>query len=348
MSSDEAGNRPRPTHLVPFDNRQLAVDVVGDRDAHPVFLMHGMPGSRVGPRPRPIVLYRLGVRLISYDRPGYGRSDRKPGRTVYDAGADVAAIADHLRLDHFSVVGRSGGGPHALAAAAYNRGRVDSAAVLVGAAPSDAQGLDWYEGMVESNLEAFSAADRRLAMQSRDPAGESERREISDLVENLRARASEVSENPERLIETLGPDLTPADLRVIQNVGLRALLIETYREAVSGREISGGWVDDALALRRSWGFKLGAVQCPVLLWHGMNDRFVPVSHTEWLADQLRATRLDPDTVQLRLAPGMAHFGAVEILPEVLGWLAKAAAAARAEAAAAVDQEPAVAVGAAVR
>ena len=325
MSSDEARSRPTPTHVVHYEGRELAVDVAGDPDAYPVFLMHGMPGSRIGPRPRSIVLYRLGVRLISYDRPGYGQSDRKRGRTIYDAGADVAAIADHLRLERYSVVGRSAGGPHALAAAAYDH-RIRSAAVLVGAAPSDAEGLDWYEGMVESNQEAYTAADRQVAERAWNRDQDAEQHEIGELVESLRARAGEVSDNPESLIKTLGPDLTASDRRVIENAGLRALLMDTYSEAVHGRE-AGGWVDDAIALRRGWGFKLNQVHCPILLWHGMNDRFVPVGHTEWLADQLRATRMDPDTVKVRLAAGMAHFGAVEILPEVLGWLAKAATSA---------------------
>jgi pimeloyl-ACP methyl ester carboxylesterase len=69
---------------------------------------------------------------------------------VADAAADVLDVADHLELDNFSVVGRSGGGPHALACAALIEGkRVRGAAVLVGLAPSDAQGLDWFEGMTD-------------------------------------------------------------------------------------------------------------------------------------------------------------------------------------------------------
>lgn len=47
------------------------------------------------------MLYRLGIRLICYDRPGYGRSDLLRGRTVADAAVDVLAIADELRLDSF-------------------------------------------------------------------------------------------------------------------------------------------------------------------------------------------------------------------------------------------------------
>ncbi len=70
-----------------------------------------MPGSRVRPRPRSLFLYQRGARLISYDRPGYGGSDRRPGRRVADVAEDVARVADALGLDRFAVAGRSGGAP---------------------------------------------------------------------------------------------------------------------------------------------------------------------------------------------------------------------------------------------
>src|SRR5262249_53418979 len=117
------------------EKKQLAVEVCGAPDGLSVFLMHGTPGSRSGPRPRSSLLYRLGIRLISYDRPGYGGSSRVPGRCVADAADDVRAIADALRLDRFAVIGRSGGGPHALACAARLDDRVIATAALVSIAP---------------------------------------------------------------------------------------------------------------------------------------------------------------------------------------------------------------------
>ncbi len=121
----------------------MSVESLGDPDGKPVFLLHGTPGGRNGPRPRGIVLYRLGIRLISHDRPGYPGSDRLPDRRVADAAGDVEAIADHLGIDRFSVVGRSGGAPHALACAALLKERVICAAALGSLAPYNAQGLDW-------------------------------------------------------------------------------------------------------------------------------------------------------------------------------------------------------------
>ncbi|MEY9995924.1 pimeloyl-ACP methyl ester carboxylesterase [Streptomyces sp. V4I8] len=134
------------------DGRRLAVEISGDPGGSPVFLLHGTPGSRLGPAPRPMLLYHQRVRLITYDRPGYGPSDRLPGRQVAHVSGDVAAIADALGVERFAVVGRSGGGPHALACAALLPDRVTRAAVLVSLAPRDADGLDWFAGMTASNV----------------------------------------------------------------------------------------------------------------------------------------------------------------------------------------------------
>jgi pimeloyl-ACP methyl ester carboxylesterase len=106
------------------DGRQLAVRVSDNPAGYPVIHLHGTPGSRVGPLPRRRVLYELGVRLFSFDGPGYGGADRLVGRRVADVVPDVVAIADELGLTRFAVIGRSGGGPHALACAAMLPDRV--------------------------------------------------------------------------------------------------------------------------------------------------------------------------------------------------------------------------------
>src|SRR6266700_7206817 len=144
------------------DGRQLSTQVYGDPEGRPVFLLHGTPGSRLGPHPRSAVLHRLGVQLISFDRPGYGESDRLAGRQVADAAADVLDIADSYGLEKFAVVGRSGGGPHALACAALLPERTARAAVLVGIAPRGADGLDWFEDMNEHNADRYRMAERGL------------------------------------------------------------------------------------------------------------------------------------------------------------------------------------------
>lgn len=280
------------------DGRELTVDVSGAASGSPIFLLHGTPGSHRGPKPRPSVLYRLGIRLISYDRPGYGMSTPQPHRSVADAAADVQAIANELDLDDFGVIGRSGGGPHALACAALLGSRVNSAAVLVGLAPSDAEDLGWYEGMTKSNVQDFSnaEADRHAAM--------------ADLV----AHAERVRADPDVLLQKLRPELTIPDRRIVDDVAIRKLLTDTYAEAL--RYGVDGWIDDVLALRRPWNFDLSVIDQPVLLWHGAMDGFSPVTHAYWLRSKIRTSIIEVE-------PGCAHFSAVEILPKALAWVKSA-------------------------
>jgi pimeloyl-ACP methyl ester carboxylesterase len=281
--------------MIQVAGRHLAVESWGAPAGTPVFLMHGTPGSRSGPRPRDIVLYRLGVRLISYDRPGYGRSDRQEGRTVASAATDVEWIADRLGLDKFGVVGRSGGGPHALACAALLGHRVTRVAALVSLAPADAEGLDWYGGMADSNVEEYGRAD----------AGD----RVS--ADELRRRAADIRADPEELLRSLLPELTGPDRRVVDDIGLRRLLTDTYSEALG--HSPDGWIDDVLALRRSWKFELSDIRVPVLLWHGEEDTFSPVGHTRWLAGRI-------PTATTQIERGASHFTAVEALPRVLAWV----------------------------
>ena len=98
------------------DGRALAYAVMGDPDGKTVFVLHGTPGSRLsGRHPDPTRVADAGLRIVTYDRPGNGRSTRHPGRDVVDCVADIATIADALGIVRFVVTGGSGGGPHALA-----------------------------------------------------------------------------------------------------------------------------------------------------------------------------------------------------------------------------------------
>ncbi|MGW0618703.1 alpha/beta fold hydrolase [Streptomyces sp. NPDC002765] len=264
-------------------------------------MLHGTPGSHQGPRPRSMVLYQLGIRLIAYDRPGYGESQRKPGRRVVDAAADVEDIADFLGLRSFSVVGRSGGGPHALACAARSVGRVRSAAVLVSLAPPDAPELDWFAGMTESNVREY-----RNARENRDMLQ-------TTLVQNADAMRAD----PMALLDGLHGEMPEVDRHVVADAGIRRMLHKNFMAGIEKN--ADGWIDDALAFSRPWGFDPADITVPTLLWHGEEDVFSPVEHFTWLARRIkRATVV--------LEPSAAHFAAVPVLPKVLGWLREQATA----------------------
>ena len=194
-------------------DRRLTIEECGEPDGKPIFLMHGTPGSRLGPRPRAIVLHQLGVRLIAFDRPGYGGSDRKFGRKVADVATDVAMIADALALDRFAVLGRSGGGPHALACAALLPDRTTRVAALVGLAPSEAEGLDWFAGMTQANITEYSAA--RLGHGA--------------VAERLELAAAQIRADPRRMIAQLYADLTESDKQIVADIGIRRMLSQQLR-----------------------------------------------------------------------------------------------------------------------
>lgn len=279
------------------DGGRLRVEISGDPSGKPVFLLHGTPGALGGPRPRGIFLYRQGIQLISYNRPGYPGSDREKGRRVANAATEVEAIADYLGIGRFAVIGRSGGAPHALACAAagHLRDRVICVAALCSLAPCNAEGLDWPAGMAESNVRRYTEAESNLGA----------------LTSALNQLASQVRNNSQDLLNSLWPELVGSDKQVIGDIALRRIIAQTHADAL--RESADGWIDDVIALSRPWGFSLSEIMVPVLLWHGGEDVFSPASHTQWLAKQISTSVLD-------LRPGIAHFAAVEILPEILTWV----------------------------
>jgi pimeloyl-ACP methyl ester carboxylesterase len=129
------------------DGRSLTIAEWGDTDGFPVFFLHGTPGSRFVGQANASAYASVGARVITYDRPGYGSSDRFRGRRVVDSVADVSAIADSLGIDRFAVIGGSWGGPHSLAVAARLPERVTRAACRARAAPFDMPGFDWFADM---------------------------------------------------------------------------------------------------------------------------------------------------------------------------------------------------------
>jgi pimeloyl-ACP methyl ester carboxylesterase len=264
-----------------------------------VFLLHGSPGSRVGPKPPERDLCQLGVQLVCYDRPGYGGSDRRCERAVADAVIDMATVADELGFDRFGVVGRSGGGPHALAAAALLPDRVHQTVVLVGLAPPDAVDLDWFRGMTPANVHDYKLADL----------------DEKQLVERLRMISGQERRQPGTYVDLLRAQMIGSDRRVVSDVTTRRGLTEAYVEAF--RSGPHGWVDDILALRSDWGFRPEAIRGSVLLWHGADDNFVPAGHTRWLAARIPGCEAIVES-------GAGHFGAVSVLPEMLAMLVRRA------------------------
>lgn len=278
------------------EGRTLAVHSDGDPAGFPVVMHHGTPSSGLLYEHHVELAHEQGIRLVGYDRPGYGGSAREPGRSVSDCAADVDAIADALRLDRFATWGISGGGPHALACAALCDRRLVAAASLAAVAPQDAEGLDWLAGMGDENHVEFGHA----------AAGEEQLRTY------LAAEAEEIrAAGPDQLVAVMETLLGPED-RAVLSGAFAEYLLKADRHALS--DGVDGWVDDDLAFLAPWGFELSSIDRPVLLLHGDDDRFVPVAHGRWLADHIPG-------VEARIDAADGHLTLIERrLREVNEWL----------------------------
>jgi pimeloyl-ACP methyl ester carboxylesterase len=252
-------------HVKARDGRKLEVQSAGPPDGRAVLFQVGTPAAGILYPPLVELGSERGLRHISYSRPGYGGSERHPGRTVADCAADIAAIADELGIGRFYTVGWSGGGPHALACAALLGERTIAAATLAGVAPRSAAGLDWLDGMGEENRAEFAAAE----------AGE------QALEQFLRAAREEIlaAGGPE-IRASLGELLSPVD-RDSASGEFAEYLAALFHGAL--RDDIWGWFDDDLAFDADCGFELGAIGRPVTVWQGSEDRFVPYGHGRWLA-----------------------------------------------------------------
>ncbi|HTU28440.1 MAG TPA: alpha/beta fold hydrolase [Solirubrobacteraceae bacterium] len=250
------------------DGRRLRITEEGDPNGTPILWLHGTPGSRLVDSISGAHARERGIRLIGYDRPGCGYSDRQDGRNVADCAADVRAIAAALGIERLAVWGISGGGPHAAACAALLEGLVPAVAVLGSIAPYGAPGLDYFTGMGEANVE-----DIQLQLKEPDASHArfaEQRRELLD-------------GDLDAIMEGWRSLISPVDVAALTaefGASLLAQIKEGLRPSVEG------WWDDCVAHLSDWGFGLTQIRTPVLVVHGRHDRFVPFSHGEWLAQSI--------------------------------------------------------------
>jgi pimeloyl-ACP methyl ester carboxylesterase len=259
---------PTTTLVATADNRKLAVHEAGDPHGKPVLVHHGTPASGFPYAAHDALAREQGIRLLGYDRAGYGDSTRDPGRDVAACVADVHAIADALSLERFASWGISGGGPHVLACAALCDERLAAVASLAAVAPYEAEGLDWLDGMGEENHLEFGAV-----LDGADA--------LSAFLAN--ARAEHLAATPDELVAVFDTLLGPEDRAVLTGAFAEYLLAASRHGLRDGYD---GWFDDDVAFERPWGFELADIDRPVLLLHGDDDRFVPVAHGHWLAARI--------------------------------------------------------------
>jgi pimeloyl-ACP methyl ester carboxylesterase len=250
-------------------------------DLLPVFWHHGTPNTGEPPEPLLPAAAERGIRWVSYDRPGYGRSTPHPGRDAASAAADVAGIADALGIDRFAVMGHSGGCPHALACAALLPARVLAAVCVASMAPIDADGVDWHAGKAPSAAAKLQAASNGRAA--------------------LEEYLADSVWDPE--------EFTPADHAALAGEW-------GWLGAIAGKALEAGdegMIEDELVYVVPWGFDVRQIEAPVLFVHGGQDRVAPAAYAQWLARHCRSA-------ELWLRPDDGHISVLATGVATLDWL----------------------------
>ncbi len=270
--------------------RRLCWATWGDPAGVPCFVLHGWPGSRLVGALLHDLCRRRGVRLLAPDRPGFGRSAFQPGRRLLHWPGDLSAVADHLGLGRFAVVGISNGGPYALACGARLGERIRGLAVVSGMGPV-------------SREEAFHVLAPQVQLAFRVnrimPAA-------SELIVWAMAFGARVW--PQLMATQMRLAAPPPDRAVLDRPEVIDALGAEYAEAF--RRGAHGPNHEIGIMRSPWGFNLSEVRSQVQLFHGEADANVPVTLGRQLANML-------PVVRPRFVPGAGHYWYVDHFQQVL-------------------------------
>jgi pimeloyl-ACP methyl ester carboxylesterase len=280
----------REASVVLPDGRTLAYTDLGASDGAVVVYFHGAPSSRLDLAYFEDDLTARGVRVISADRPGFGRSSPQPGRAREDWPTDVAALADHIGVDRFAVMGLSSGGPYAAACATLLPERVVAAAIVEGE-------TDFAWAGAWDDYSEYEATLMRIGDEAQGTAW------CEDRYGSDGAGFFEVMQ-----------DISPADQAAFGDEAFTAALMASVREAF--RQGVGAYAQDVVLQGQPWAFDPHAIIAPVLVHHGGADTMTPVAHSQHTADLIPGARLT-------IWPAEGHISLITKVPDIAAELVAA-------------------------
>jgi pimeloyl-ACP methyl ester carboxylesterase len=280
------------------DGRQLGYYEFGDRGGVPCLYVPGWPASGLLGGVYDEAACEAGVRWISLDKPGTGASDFDPDHSLLRCAADVAYLADGLGLGRFATVGESGGGPHALAMAYALADRLTTTILLAGMGPAHEK---WVrDGMQPVNRWLITFAQKapwllraQMGLLSRT---------LSDPVKARRWEQSLVRRASE------------ADRRAIEQFDITWLTRATAAALDDGGRAA---TRELTMIARPWGFALSEITAPVEVWHGTEDRNVPLAIARRVIDEI-------PTCAANIINGQGHSVGVIVRHDVMASVLRAA------------------------
>ena len=277
------------------DGRVLGYAEYGLETGYPLMFFHGFPSSRLEAHGADEIACRRQLRVIAPDRPGFGLSTFQAHRRITDWPADVKALATHLCLSRFAVLGGSGGGPYALACAVKLPHEMLSAVgVLAGAPP-------WEAGTqhVPRSSRAAASAARYW------PAGLAGM--MNALVGLLRVGLT--TRPATKRIDDWLSKAEPGEAGTPSMEEKRERLLRTLFEGFA--QGSEAFVQEAQLLTQDWGFRFEDVAYDrVQLWHGTLDKNAPVQMIRYMVERLPYT-------EFREYEGESHWTLHRHIEEIL-------------------------------
>lgn len=259
----------------------IAYDEYGDPRGRPVLFYHGWPSSRSMAQLTDEPARKLGLRIISPDRPGINGSSFVAERTLADWPRVLRALVSYFKLERFRVLAISGGAPYAYMSGWTLPQQVEAIAVVSGAPPiaelADHAGL-WRMHRWMLALHAKNPALLRKLFRVARP--------IACMRMSLRYRPF------------LRLALQKMDAEALRDQVAFEACFESSRQA--WRASLEGLMADAEIYAKPWGLALEEIPTPVRLWHGTRDRTFSYKLAEELAGRLRVC-------ELHVVEGAGHY-----------------------------------------
>jgi len=273
------------------DGRKFAYTEHGDLRGKPILFIHGNPGSRYVRHPDETIAQKLGARVITPDRPGYGLSDFQAKRRLLDYADDIVQLMDSLGIEKFAVLGVSAGGPYAAVSAYKLPQRITRTAIVSSAAPIDRENP--YENLHPSVRVAFQMVKNLPGW-------------LCHLILWQQTRKQQAQ--PEKSLAERAAILSPSDQNLLARPEIKAQVLGYRKEAV--RQGVKGTLREIQILASPWGFRLEDIRGEVHIWHWEADLLVPIQMGRYLAQHI------PDA-HLHFLPGGGHYSIFECWQEIL-------------------------------
>ncbi len=272
------------------DGRRLSYLEFGKPTGHPVFYFHGAPSSCLEPLLIDNeVFIEYGLRIIAPNRPGIGQSDFQNNRNFNDWPEDVLSLADHLKLDKFSVFGNSGGGGYVTACAAMIPERLLSAVVVSGG---------WQMNLPEAKKNLKFPFSMFWTVAAKLPF-------LLPLL--LGTMQSSPKESKEKGLAQAKKMMPAPDYEAMIQFDRAAVLAKALDEAILNKK---GVAWDLRLYLKKFDFNLSEITFPITFFHGEIDKNMPIELVKKMVVQIPNAKLITYENDAHLSTLCNHFNEV--------------------------------------